>query len=322
VIARPEGGENAPIGQDGGVELDGIHHITAITGDAQRNVDFYAGVMGLRLVKKTVNQDDPTVYHLFYADERGDPGSDLTFFEYPGSPPGRAGDGMIHTVGWRVSGPEALDFWANRLGEQGVEVDREDDGVRFADPEGLSHELRLNRVDDEPLTADHPQIPAEMALQGFDGVRAYSSDPDASRELFTDALGFESREDGWEVRGPSRGGLYAFDQPPAERGLQGAGSVHHIAYASQLDEHESWRDRVISAGAHPTPVIDRFYFRSIYFREPSGVLFEIATLGPGFTVDEPLESLGEKLSLPPAYEHLREKVEPVLRPINNPRVPA
>jgi glyoxalase family protein len=175
-------------------------------------------------------------------------------------------------------------------------------------------------VSDEPLIAEHPQIPPEMALQGFDGARAYSSNPEASRSLFEEALGFQPHEDGWEIRGDSRGGLYGFDPPPSERGLQGAGSVHHIAWASQMDDHEGWRDRVISAGARPTPVIDRFYFRSIYFREPSGVLFEIATLGPGFTVDEPLESLGEKLSLPPDYEHLREQVEPVLRPINNPRV--
>ena len=132
----------------------------------------------------------------------------------------------------------------------------------------------------------------------------------------------QPRDDGWEARGDSRGGLYGFDPPPSERGLQGAGSVHHIAWASQMDDHEAWRDRVIAAGARPTPVIDRFYFRSIYFREPSGVLFEIATLGPGFTVDEPLETLGEKLSLPPDYEHLREQVEPILRPINNPRVTA
>jgi glyoxalase family protein len=304
------------------MKLEGVHHITAITGDAQRNVDFYVGVLGLRLVKKTVNQDDPTVYHLFFADERGDAGSDLTFFEYPGSPPGRAGDGMIHTVAWRVRGPEALDFWAERLGERGIEAQREADRLRFADPEGLGHELRLNRVEDPPLTAEHPEIPAELALQGFDGARAYSSNPEASRKLFEDALEFEPREDGWEARGESRGGLYGFDPPPPERGLQGAGSVHHIAWASQIDEHEAWRHRVIEAGARPTPVIDRFYFRSVYFREPSGVLFEIATLGPGFTVDEPLESLGEKLSLPPAYEHLREQVEPVLRPINNPRVPA
>ncbi len=304
------------------MELEGVHHITAITGDAQKNVDFYAGVMGLRLVKKTVNQDDPTVYHLFFADEKGDAGSDLTFFEYPGAPAGRAGDGMIHAVGWRVVSPEALDFWAERLAGQGIETERGGDALRFADPEGLGHALRVSTVDDEPLIAEHPEIPAEMALQGFDGARAYSSNPEPSRGLFQEALGFQPREDGWEARGQSRGGLYGFDPPPPERGLQGAGSVHHIAWASQMDDHEAWRDRVIAAGARPTPVIDRFYFRSIYFREPSGVLFEIATLGPGFTVDEPLESLGEKLSLPPDYEHLREQVEPVLRPINNPRVHA
>ncbi len=304
------------------MKLEGVHHITAITGDAQKNVDFYAGVMGLRLVKKTVNQDDPTVYHLFFADENGDAGSDLTFFEYPGAPAGRAGDGMIHTVAWRIASPEALDFWAERLGGDGIETQRDGDTLRFADPEGLGHELRVSSVDDEPLIADHPEVPKEVALQGFDGARASSSNPEASGDLLEEALGFQPREDGWEVRGDTRGGLYGFDPAPAERGLQGAGSVHHIAWASRLDDHEAWRDRVIAKGARPTPVIDRFYFRSIYFREPSGVLFEIATLGPGFTVDEPLESLGEKLSLPPDYEHLREQVEPVLRPINNPRVPA
>ncbi|HEU4980077.1 MAG TPA: VOC family protein [Solirubrobacterales bacterium] len=304
------------------MNLDGVHHVTAITGDAQRNLDFYVGVLGLRLVKKTVNQDDPTVYHLFYADEQGDAGSDLTFFEYPGAPQGRAGEGMIHTVAWRVGSAEALDFWAERLGGREVEAQREGERLRFADPEGLVHELRVNSVDDQPLIAEHPEVPAEMALQGFDGARAYSSNPEASRTLFEEALAFEPTDDGWEARGPSRGGLYAVDPPPAERGLQGAGSVHHIAWASQMDEHEGWRERVIAAGGRPTPVIDRFYFRSIYFREPSGVLFEIATLGPGFTVDEPLESLGEKLSLPPAFEHLRDEVEPNLRPITNPRVPA
>ena len=305
----------------GVMKLEGVHHITAITGDAQRNVDFYVGVLGLRLVKKTVNQDDPSVYHLFFADEKGSAGSDLTFFEYPGAPPGRAGDGMIHTVAWRVASFEALDFWEERLGSRDLETERRGDRLRFADPEGLGHELRVSSAD-APLIAEHPEIPAEVALRGFDGARAYSSQPDASRNLFEECLGFQPREDGWEIRGDSRGGLYGFDPPPPERGLQGAGSVHHIAWASQMDDHEAWRDRAIKAGARPTPVIDRFYFRSIYFREQSGVLFEIATLGPGFTVDEPLESLGEKLSLPPAYEHLREEVEPVLRPITNPRVPA
>jgi glyoxalase family protein len=312
------------------VKLEGVHHITAITGDAQKNVDFYVGVLGLRLVKKTVNQDDPTVYHLFFADEKGSAGSDLTFFEYPGAPPGRAGDGMIWGIRWRLGTEEALGFWEKRLTENGIEAKLGNDGVvRFADPEGLGHALAVVETDDEPLSASHPEVPRELALQGFDGAIAFASDPEASRPLLEEALGFEPLQSanepgqsGWECRGDSRGGLWGYSEPPAERGLQGAGSVHHIAWASQIDDHEAWRDRVIAAGAHPTPVIDRFYFRSIYFREPSGVLFEIATLGPGFTVDEPLESLGEKLSLPPDYEHLREKVEPVLRPINNPRVHA
>jgi glyoxalase family protein len=304
------------------MKLEGVHHVTAITAKAQENVDFYAGTLGLRMVKKTVNQDDPSVYHLFYADEQGSAGSDITFFEYPGAPEGRAGDGMVHTVGWRVAAPEALDFWQGRLEGAGTESRREGDALLFADPEGLAHELRVSTVDDQPLIADHPEVPKEMALQGFDGVRAYSGNPNASRGLFEEALGFEPRDGGWEARGESRGGLYGFDEPPAERGLPAAGTVHHVAWASKMEEHEEWRQAVMAAGAQPTPVIDRFYFRSIYFREPSGVLFEIATLGPGFTADEPLETLGEKLSLPPDYEHLREQIEGTVKPLTNPRVAA
>jgi glyoxalase family protein len=303
------------------MKLEGIHHITAITEDAQRNVDFYAGVLGLRLVKKTVNQDQPTVYHLFYADEKGSAGSDLTFFEFPGVPQGRAGAGAVHRIVWRVGSADSLDFWAERLSANGVESERGDAGLRFSDPEGLDHELLVVETGDELLIADHPEVPAELALQGFHAVRAYSSAPEASSALF-EALEFEPSGEGWEARGEKRGGLYIYDEPPAERALQGAGSVHHVAWASNMDEHEEWRRRAISAGAGPTPVIDRFYFRSIYFREPSGVLFEIATLGPGFTVDEPLEHLGEKLSLPPDFEHLRAEVEPNLRPVVNPRSPA
>ncbi len=305
------------------MKLEGIHHITAITADAQSNVDFYAGTMGLRLVKKTVNQDNPTVYHLFFADEKGSAGADLTFFEFPGVPPGRAGAGDVHRIVWRVASVAALDFWAERLAVAGIESERAGGGLRFADPEGLAHELAVVEVSDEPLIAEHPGVPAEVALRGFHAVCAYSGAPDTSRALL-EALEFEPTGDGgWEARGSSRGGLYVYDEPPAEPSRQGAGSVHHVAWASTIDEHEQWRERAISAGAHPTPVIDRFYFRSIYFREPSGVLFEIATLGPGFTVDEPLEHLGEKLSLPPDFEHLRAEVEPNLRPVVNPRsVPA
>jgi glyoxalase family protein len=303
------------------VKLEGIHHITAITADGQKNLDFYVGVLGMRLVKKTVNQDQTSVYHLFYADEAGDPGSDLTFFEFPGSPPGRAGAGMVHCVVWRVGSQDALDFWEQRLGDRGIQTRREDGSLIFSDPEGLDHELDVPDVPDAPLTAEHPEIPAEHALQGFHAARAYIAEPEASRELFEQALEFEPREDGtWEARGPDRGGLYIADSPPAQHGLQGAGSVHHIAWASHADDHEAWRDRVIEAGARPTPVIDRYYFRSIYFREPSGVLFELATIeGPGFAIDEDPEHLGEKLSLPPFIESQRAEIEPGLKPLRNPR---
>ncbi len=302
------------------MNFEGVHHVTAITGNAPRNVDFYTRVLGLRMVKKTVNQDDPTVYHLFYADERGTPGSDITFFEYPGAARGRPGAGMVHRVIWRVASAEALDFWAARLGAEAITVDRDAASLRFADPEGLGHELAVVTTDDEPLVAKHPEIPAELALQGFDGVRAFAREPDTSRRFLEETLAFApAGEDEWEVRGTSRGGFYAYDAPPAEPGVPGAGTVHHVAWASTMENHERWRERVAQTGAHPTPIIDRFWFRSIYFREPSGVLFEIATIGPGFTTDEDLEHLGETLILPPAFEQLREKVEPILTPLPDPR---
>jgi glyoxalase family protein len=301
------------------MNLEGIHHITAITADAPRNVDFYARVLGLRLVKKTVNQDDPTVYHLFYADEKGSPGSDITFFEYPGARRGRAGAGMVHRIVWRVDSEQALDFWEERLRGDGAPVSREGASLRFSDPEELGLELIVSDSGDEPLIADHPEVPAEVALQGFDGVRAYSFDPEASRGFLEQTMNFVPKGDAvFESRGGQRGSQYVYDSA-SEPGIGGAGTVHHVAWASPMEEHQAWRQRVLEGGATPTPVIDRFYFRSIYFREPSGVLFEIATLGPGFTADEPLESLGERLSLPPNFEHLRDRLEPVLTPLPNPR---
>ncbi|HEY7562976.1 MAG TPA: VOC family protein, partial [Gaiellaceae bacterium] len=159
------------------MKLEGIHHVTAITADAPGNVDFYTRVLGLRLVKKTVNQDDPTVYHLFYADELGSPGADLTFFEYPGLPRGRAGTGMVHTVAFRVVSDDALAFWGDRLAAEGIEAEREGRRLRFSDPEGMGLEITVVETDDAPLVAQHPEIPPELALQGFDGVRAYSADP-------------------------------------------------------------------------------------------------------------------------------------------------
>lgn len=304
------------------MKLEGIHHITAITADAPRNLDFYARVMGLRLVKKTVNQDDPSVYHLFYADEEGSPGADLTFFEYPGAPLGRAGDGMVHRIAWRVSSAEALDFWSARLADESVESRRDGDSLVFADPEGLEHELRVSDSSDAPLIADHPEVPREVALQGFDGVRAYSSDPEASRDLLEQGLGFTEADGRWELRGENRTGWLAYDAPPADRGNPSAGTVHHVAFASAMDDHEQWREAAAEHGARPTPVIDRFWFKSVYFREPSGVLFEIATLGPGFATDEDPEHLGEKLVLPPRFEPAREQIEAALTPIESPRAAA
>ena len=302
------------------MRLDGIHHVTCITADAPRNVDFYTRVLGLRLVKKTVNQDDPTVYHLFYADEDGSPGSDITFFEYAGVPRGRAGAGMVHTVQWRVASEDALGFWERRLAQEGSSAERSGSSLAFEDPEGLRHELRVVETPDEPLVARHPEIPEGTALQGFDGVRAYSAYPAVSRALLETSLAFVPAGDAaWEARGPTRGGRYTYDAPPAERGLSGAGTVHHVAWSSTMDEQETWRERAAAGGARPTPVIDRFWFRSVYFREPSGVLFEIATQGPGFGVDEDPDRLGEALVLPPAFEHLREQIEPALTPLPDPR---
>ncbi len=304
-------------------KLDGIHHISAITADATQNLLFYEGVMGLRLVKKTVNQDNPAVYHLFYADEDGSPGADLTFFEYPGLVRGRAGAGMIHRIGIRVASREALEFWARRLASAGIETILEGDKLRFDDPEGLGLELTAEPASDHPLVAKHPEIPKRFALHGFAGVRAYERRKGASHQFLTETLGFASSDVfSFESRGESRGSYYVYDAAPEARGLGGSGTVHHVAWSSTMTDHEGWRDRVIAGGGDPTPVIDRFYFRSIYFREPSGVLFEIATKGPGFTSDEPKEHLGERLSLPPAFEHLRAQVEANLTPLPNLRLQA
>ena len=297
------------------MRLDGIHHVTCITADAPGNVDFYTRVLGLRLVKKTVNQDDPTVYHLFYADEEGHAGSDITFFEYPNAREGRAGDGMVHTVVWRVGSVDALEFWADRLSAEGHEVEPDGESLRFANREGLEHELVVSQVEDEPLVARHPEIPRELALQGFEGVRAYGRTSDE----FLAKLGFEPQDGRWESRAETRGGWIEYAHPPEAPGIGGAGTVHHVAWASTMEDHQAWHDLVLEAGGHPTQIIDRFWFRSIYFREPSGVLFEIATLGPGFATDEDPAHLGEKLILPPAFEHLRERVEPLLTPLPDPR---
>ena len=286
--------------------LEGLHHITAITGDAPANVDFYTRLLGLRMVKKTVNFDAPDVYHLYYGDEQGAPGSILTFFEFPGAVPGRAGDGMVHRILWRVGSPDALAFWQQRLGVP---------GTVFADPEGLEHELVVVAGLDEPLVAAADDIPAEHALQGVHGVRPYRRAPEASRGLF-EALGFAEEGDGWRLSGAERHAMLHYDAPPVDRARPGAGTIHHVAW-SAADDEELWefRNRAAAAGAHATQIIDRQYFHSVYFREPSGVLFELASRDIGFAVDEPAESLGRALMLPPQHEHLRATLERTLTPL-------
>ena len=302
------------------MQLEGIHHITAITGDAARNVDFYTRVLGLRLVAKSVNQDDPSVYHLFYADERGRPGAELTFFEYPRAIPGRAGAGMVHRIVWRVADADAISFWERRLAAEGVGAEREGDRLRFADPEGLGHELAVSASTDTPLIADHPDVPAAVALQGFDGVRAYSAAPERSAPVLERVLGAQAAGEGaWELRGEVRGGTIAYDPPPAEPGRPSAGTVHHIAWGTTIAEHPLWEDHLRAAGVPTSGIIDRTYFHSIYFREPSGILFEIADDGPGFTIDDPIEDLGRRIILPAHLEPQRTRLEAALTPLPDPR---
>ena len=300
------------------MRLEGLNHITAITGDAPRNVDFYTGVLGLRLVTKTVNQDDPTVYHLFYADEHGSAGADLTFFEYPGAARGQVGVGCAYRVLSRVGSPDSLAFWAERLAEHGVAVEQGSNEVRFADPEGLEHELIVEDVPDEPLRAEHPEIPPEHALLGFAGVRAYSMRPEASRALAVDVLGALGEET-LELRGERRGATITFDPAPQGRLVQGAGSIHHIAWGTTVAEHPLWHEHVNAAGVRSTPIIDRHFFHSIYFREPGGVLYEIADDGPGFAHDVPLTELGRQVVLPPWLEPRRAEIEARLTPLPDPR---
>ncbi len=303
--------------------LEGLHHVTAITADAQATVDFYVGVLGLRLVKKTVNFDAPDVYHLYFGDETGRPGSIMTFFEFPGVRRGRAGAGQVHTVTWRVGSEDALEFWAQRLPG---EVERGDGWLAFADPEGLRLGLVAGRpVQNEPLVASAPDVPPEHALQGFAGVHAYAADLRAADPLL-EALGFVATPGAaghWVAVGDDRAAGLVVEPAPAEPGIEGAGSVHHVAWSVADDaELDTFRAAARGAGAHPTTIIDRQYFHSVYFRTPIGVLFELASRDIGFDADEPLETLGQALRLPPQHEHRRAELERRLTPLHDPRAGA
>jgi glyoxalase family protein len=299
------------------MNLAGLHHVTMITGDAQQNVRFYADRLGLRLVKKTVNFDAPEAYHLYFGDEQGTPGSILTWFEFAGAARGRAGVGMIHTLQLGVSSEASLDFWEQRLGAG----DRSEGSLRFEDYDGLGLELVVAELGNPPLRATHPEIPAEHAILGIEGARAFSEYAHVEERLLTDVLGFAHEAGGeYRLEGSERRFRWAYDPAPETRPVQGAGTVHHIAWATPDDDEQAgWQDRIRRAGGYVTPVQDRDYFRSIYFREPRGVLFEIATLGPGFAIDEDPDHLGEELRLPKQHEHLRAQLESTLRPVENPR---
>ena len=301
------------------MKLEGLHHVTMITADAQATVDFYAGTLGLRLVKKTVNFDSPDAYHLYFGDETGAAGSILTWFEFPGAARGRAGIGMIHRLQLGVPSDASLDFWAARL--DGAE--RGERSLRFTDPDGLALELVVSDLGNPPLQAVHPEVPAEHAITGVEGARAYSAFAPVTEGVLTDVLGFDHEGAGeYVLQGGERSFRWAYDPAPGLAGRQGAGTVHHIAWASRDEEHLAWQERIAGADGYVTEVRDRDYFRSIYFREPRGVLFEIATFSPGFAVDEDPEHLGEALKLPAQHEHLREQLERALSPVVNPRAAA
>jgi glyoxalase family protein len=302
------------------MKLEGMHHITMITADAEKNVEFYADVLGLRMVKKTVNFDAPDAYHLYFGDEAGSPGSILTWFEFPGAAKGRAGAGMIHTIELAVVSDAALDFWAERLASKGYASERGERSLAFEDYDGLRFELMIAADGNPPLRAEHPDVPAEHAILGVEGARAFiARGTDADRALLTETLGFTELGEGeYRLDGDERHFRWGYDAA-TQSGIQGAGTVHHIAWHSNDAEHVAWRERAAAAGMHVTPVIDRDYFLSIYFRQPQGVLFEIATTSPGFAVDEDPEHLGEELRLPKQHEHLRPQLERLLTPLRNPR---
>jgi catechol 2,3-dioxygenase-like lactoylglutathione lyase family enzyme len=317
------------------VTVLGLHHVTAIASDPQRTLDFYAGVLGLRFVKRTVNFDDPGTYHFYFGDEAGTPGSILTFFPWPGARPGRAGPGQVAVTGFAAS-PAAIGFWIGRLvhhgiayqgpamrGPRGGEVERV---LSFRDPDGLSLEI-VGHASAEagPVWAGAPGIPAEHALHGLHGVTLWVEDGDATERVLVDALGFRAvREEGTTRRfaaGTGGAGRLVDVRSTGAflHAVEGAGTVHHVAWAVADDAAQlDLRERVRGIGLDPTPVIDRKYFHSVYFREPGAVLFELATNGPGFTIDEPGDRLGEELMLPAPLEAHRSEIVAALPPIHLP----
>jgi glyoxalase family protein len=320
------------------LQLTGLHHVSSITASARLNRDFYTRALGLRLVKKTVNQDAPDVYHLFYADGLGSAGTDVTFFEIPHSAPNIAGRGEINEIALRVPGSAALDWWKARFEQLGIEHDAFTtragfQALPFRDPEGQ----RLALVDegDDPAIAggtpwDQATVPVEYGIRGLGAVSISSMRPDASLMVLRDVLGFRVKDEIVDPAvpgnrdivletGPGGPGSYLIVQvrPNDPVARQGRGGVHHVAFrVPTFEAHDEWNDYLRGAGIHVTPVIDRFYFKAMYFREPGGVLYEISSDGPGFADDEPLAHLGEKLALPPFLEPRRASIEAAIEPLD------
>ena len=313
------------------MQLYGIHHLTAVTANAPGNHAFYTGVLGMRLVKKTVNQDDVSAYHLFYADGKGSPGTDLTFFDWPAVPERRGTHSIVDT-GLRVGGEAALQWWLERCENRHVRnrgiVER--DGrlsLDFEDPEGQ----RLSLIDDGASGEAHPweksPVPAEHQIRGLGPITISIPKLERTDRILQDLLNMRPARQ-YEANGGSTvhvyemgpGGpsaeLHVAVEPGLPSARQGAGGVHHVALRTTLNDYNAWVDRLAQARVASSGPVDRYYFRSLYFREPNGILFEIATDGPGFTADESLEMLGERLSLPPFLEHRRREIESALKPLN------
>lgn len=315
------------------MKLRGIHHITAIACDPQRNVDFYTHVLGLRFAKRTVNFDDPSTYHLYYGDRTGRPGTAITFFAWPGARRGTRGTGQVNATSFAIP-QNTIEFWKSRFSDHHVFCEELPPrfgavALRLNDPDGLLLELiESAQLDDVDLKFES-EVPKKFAIHGFHAPTLEVQQLQPTEELLA-ALGFELIDEEKSRRRFSANSKLTSAQvdlaanPGGHFGANSAGTVHHIAFRCANDEEQlQWREQMIERGLHVTPVIDRFYFHSIYFREPGGILFEIATDGPGFTADEPAERLGETLKLPPQYEQHRAEIERVLPPINfAPKTPA
>ena len=312
------------------LSVTGLHHVTAIASDPQRNLDFYVGLLGLRFVKRTVNFDDPASYHFYFGDARGTPGTILTFFPWPGARRGHRGVGQIEATAFAIS-PDSVGYWLDRFKEQHVTAEKTskrfgEEVIRFTDPDGLLLEL---------IAADSPgkveswttgPVSVEHSLRGFHSVSAALEGYERTAQLLTESFGYDlAKESGNRFRfvAPSESGpgriVDLLCMPDSRAGHVAAGSVHHIAFRAK-DDHEQlqWREHLVELGYNVTPVMDRTYFHSIYFREPGGILFEIATEPPGFTLDEKLEELGTHLRVPPWLESARTQIERILPPIQVP----